>query len=104
MSNRDRRRSVYVRSGNDVVIFGARLETGFTKFPLDWPKSSCPVGNTRETRRKEATQEAREAGEVVRGWAAEGSEPIVAQPGLRQDKYPPRACAVDLVARNQQSR
>ena len=43
-------------------------------------------------------------GEVVQGWAAEGSEPIVAQPGLRQDKYPPRACAVDLVARNQQSR
>lgn len=53
MSNRKRRRSLYVRPGDDVVIVGIRREKGFTKFPLDWPKASIRPetrGNGRERR------------------------------------------------------
>jgi len=59
---------------------------------------------TRGKREKRRGRKNERWGEVVRGWAAEGNEPMIAQLVLHQDKYPPRACAVDLVARNQLSR
>jgi len=75
MSNRNRRRSLYVRPGNDVVIVWTRREKGFTKFLLDWPKASIRL----ETRgKRERERNATEEGEPWRNSHRHGQ-----QKGLR---------------------
>jgi hypothetical protein len=51
MSNRSRRRPLYVRPGDDVVIVWTRRQTGFTKFPLDWLSGWKHEENKGENRR-----------------------------------------------------